>query len=79
MIAWETSPYVRYWDESKTKREAYRDKQTKTKKTEKMSECSPLTKTKSESMKDIGTKDKKRQRQKCGPSPHLLKTYNIKH
>lgn len=59
MIAWETSPYVRYWDESKTKREAYRDKQTKTKKTEKMSECSPLTKTKSESMKDIGTKDKK--------------------
>lgn len=78
--AWlpETSPYVRYWDESKTKREACRDKQTETKKTEKMSECSPLTKTTSESMKDTGTKDKK-DRRKCGPSAHLFKTHNIKH
>lgn len=59
MVAWETSPYVRHWDESKTKREACRDKQTKTKKTEKMPTCSPSTKTKSESRKDTATKDKK--------------------
>lgn len=61
MIAWDTSPYVRYWDESKTKRETGRDKQTKTKKTAKMSACTPSRKTKSESMKDtVANKEKGR-------------------